>query len=123
MQCMKCGKDTGEGQVFCDGCLAEMEKYPVKPGTHVYIPRRRPVFRRPVYHSIQNEPEEQIRRLRSRIRWLTFWLISALAAAAALGVLVFYLYTEPPPSPSTGQDYNVSETDQGTAGTNGRRIR
>ena len=35
MSCMKCGKEVSEDQVFCPECLAEMERYPVKPGTPV----------------------------------------------------------------------------------------
>lgn len=42
MQCMKCGVEVPEGQVFCDGCLEVMDKYPVKPGTPVNILPRKP---------------------------------------------------------------------------------
>ena len=40
MYCMKCGKEVKENQVFCDACLVIMEKYPVKPGTHIQLPHR-----------------------------------------------------------------------------------
>ena len=40
MSCMKCGKEVSEGQVFCEECLTEMERYPVKPGTPVLLPHR-----------------------------------------------------------------------------------
>lgn len=41
MYCLKCGKETEADNVFCAGCLEVMEKYPVKPGTAVYIPSRK----------------------------------------------------------------------------------
>ena len=43
MSCMKCGKEVSEDQVFCPECLAEMERYPVKPGTPVLLPHRSPI--------------------------------------------------------------------------------
>ena len=41
MYCMKCGREIEDGQAFCGDCLAVMEKYPVKPGTAVILPKRR----------------------------------------------------------------------------------
>ena len=40
MDCLKCGKETEEKNVFCADCLAVMARYPVKPGTPVQLPRR-----------------------------------------------------------------------------------
>ena len=41
MNCIKCGRETTGENVFCQDCLAEMEKYPVEPGTVVLLPRRK----------------------------------------------------------------------------------
>lgn len=38
MNCLKCGREIEEGQVFCNDCLVQMAKYPVKPGTAVQLP-------------------------------------------------------------------------------------
>ena len=38
MSCMKCGRDTQEGQVFCTACREVMAKYPVKPGIAIQLP-------------------------------------------------------------------------------------
>ena len=38
MSCMKCGKDTEDGQAFCAHCLEGMEAYPVKPDAHIQLP-------------------------------------------------------------------------------------
>ena len=40
MACMKCGKDTQDGWMFCAHCLEVMEVYPVKPDTHIQLPVR-----------------------------------------------------------------------------------
>ena len=39
MVCLKCGRETD--QSFCESCRKTMEKYPVKPGTVVILPRER----------------------------------------------------------------------------------
>ena len=41
MNCMKCGRETDDNNVFCQNCLLEMEKYPVQPGSVVLLPRRK----------------------------------------------------------------------------------
>ena len=85
MVCMKCGREAPEGQSFCQDCLLEMEKYPVKPGTVVLLPKRRetaspkkPPRRRTV------SPEEQLRILKKRVRVLTALLVLLLAMLASL---------------------------------------
>lgn len=40
VECMRCGRKTPEKQVFCDACLEEMARHPVKPGSVAYIPPR-----------------------------------------------------------------------------------
>ncbi len=89
MNCLRCGRETAEGQVFCPDCLAEMEKYPVKPGTAVLLPsqsgnaapRRAPKRRAPT-------AEEQLKTLKRRTRLLTALLAVALAAVIGLGVVL-----------------------------------
>ncbi len=40
MQCLRCGREILEGQVFCNDCQKVMERHPVKPHTVVNIPQR-----------------------------------------------------------------------------------
>ena len=40
MNCIKCGVNVPENQVFCDACLSVMDKYPVKPDITVTLPQR-----------------------------------------------------------------------------------
>lgn len=88
MHCMKCGQEIEEDQVFCGDCLAGMEKYPVKPGTAVMLPRVRSVS--PVKKAYSKwrqppTPEEMVVRLKKRVRRLVIlWLVTlALLAAFA----------------------------------------
>lgn len=117
MHCMKCGKDTGGSQVFCGDCLAEMEKYPVKPGTTVYIPSRSRAVHKNQRHPAPIEPEEQLRRMQGKVRWLSAGLLVTLLALAASAVLIVYLYRQPDNPFTTGQDYSVSDTNNPANGT------
>ncbi len=40
MNCLKCGKETKNEQVFCQDCIDSMEAYPVKPNVHIQLPNR-----------------------------------------------------------------------------------
>lgn len=85
MNCMKCGREIEEGQVFCPDCLEEMEKHPVKPGTAVLLPRPRPVS--PVKKAYAKwrqppAPEEMVVRLKKRLRILLLvWLLTLVLLA------------------------------------------
>lgn len=86
MNCMKCGRELEEGQVFCTDCLAEMQKYPVKPGTAILLPHTRSVS--PVKKAYAKwrqppTPEEMVIRLKKRIRGLVLLLLITLALLAA----------------------------------------
>ena len=69
MNCIKCGTKVPEDQVFCNTCLADMEKYPVKPDITVTLPQRKeaPVSRKKSRKRAL-PPEEQLRRVKSKLR-------------------------------------------------------
>ena len=95
-ECMKCGREIDAQQVFCDECLAEMDKYPVKPGVVVMLPRRRsqPVKEKaPRRRQNQIPPEEQVKLLKKRIRiqGIALALVSLLLAAAMYFQISFRL--------------------------------
>ena len=111
MQCMKCGREIAAGQVFCEGCLADMEKYPVKPGTPVHLPPRKaeppvkkaPARRRPTL-------EEQVRSLKKRLWIVSVALTLVLALlAGALYLTVDYI-VENQGKPLPGQNYSSETT-------------
>ena len=88
VNCMKCGREIGEGQVFCDLCLKDMQKYPVKPGIAIQLPHRQesPVLRKTTPKRRQPPtPEEKIQKLKKRVRRLVFlWLLTLLLLAATI---------------------------------------
>lgn len=86
MSCMKCGRETVSEQVFCLDCLAEMEKYPVRPGTVVQLPLRKasPAVKKQPSKKRSVPLEEQVKVLKKRCRMLLMLLILVAAIAAAL---------------------------------------
>ena len=109
MNCMKCGRETPSEQIFCDDCLAEMEKYPVKPGTVVLLPRRRD------YAAIKKTAkrriiplEEQVKILKKRVRYLTITLLVCLLLLAAGGLYMVDHLSKTHFKP--GQNYNSVTT-------------
>lgn len=87
MNCMKCGREVAAGQVFCEACLTEMEKYPVRPGTVIQLPRRREesAVKKP-YARRKTPPtlEEQVKHLRKVCRVLFGLLLIALVLIVVL---------------------------------------
>ena len=94
MSCMKCGRDIEEGHVFCAGCLEVMAKYPVKPGIAVQLPGRKdssPAKKVAVKRRQPPTAEEQMRRLRKKIRNLIIlWLVTLALLAGTIYPTVKY---------------------------------
>ncbi len=109
MNCMKCGISISDQQVFCKDCLKDMERYPVKPNVQVSIPVR-PVStnskkrNRRYRGSVQ---DEQVRRLKFKLRLAHTALIIVLIAFFALaGIMVKYL-SESRTQYNPGQNYST----------------
>ncbi len=84
LNCLKCGREIEEGQVFCNDCLVQMAKYPVKPGTAVQLPSRGSAAVSKKVHSRRRTkaaPEEQLKALKKRIRILSALLVCLCGAA------------------------------------------
>ena len=81
MNCMKCGRETLGENAFCPGCLLEMEKYPVRPGTVVLLPRRKEtsVIKKVSKRHVPTA-EEQILFLRKCVIILTILFVLSLTA-------------------------------------------
>ena len=110
MNCMKCGSEISEDQVFCQHCLSVMEEYPIRRNIHVHLPKRDevetapkrvPKKRRPL------SPEEQISHLRLKVLWLR--LLAAILAflfcvsSAFLGLKLYDDYL----GSQTGRNYTI----------------
>lgn len=109
MYCMKCGREVKEGQLFCDLCLADMAKYPVKPGIAIQLPSRKdsPASKRnPARRRQAPKPEEQIRTLKRRLTRMTvLWLITLSLLLAAIYPTVSFFLGKHLPQP--GQNYTA----------------
>ena len=87
MQCMKCGLEVPDGQVFCGGCLEVMDKYPVNPGTPAHILPRKPVEKTQRKRELSTkELLARQQRINRRLKILVLILAAALAC-----IMVFML--------------------------------
>ena len=86
---MKCGQNISSGQVFCDSCLADMEKNPVAPGTPIVIPNRTNPLPARRSHKIY-KPDEIIQRQRNTIRWMVLIILLLFLAVAATTYAMFH---------------------------------
>lgn len=108
MKCMKCGTGIPSGQVFCEECLTDMEKHPVKPGTPVILPRRDKPTQQKRSRRRTLKPEELIAKLRRAVVWL---MVLCAVLAIALTLCVYMLFNPPAtdnPANLPGQNYGTS---------------
>ena len=108
-KCPKCGRDAAENMAFCAECLAEMEKYPVKPGVVVLLPQHEKPAKVTKRRHTSVPVEEQLIKLKKRVSALALALILALGAAGVLGWMVATDFFEDSPVKLPGQNYS-SET-------------
>ena len=112
MNCLKCGKETVDENVFCAQCQETMAKHPVKPGTVIHLTHREvPLSDKKASAKVREEaPTDQLLQLRKMIRWLiaTITLLSLLLCAAA-GMLI-HTFTEESSIPAIGRNYTTSQS-------------
>ena len=104
MKCIKCGRETD--QTFCEKCRAEMEKYPVKPGTIVLLPKERPANKKPQPRHQATPPEEKLRSQRRTIRRLSRAVAVLLVLLVLTGIAIVQL-VEKSAKPAVGQNYST----------------
>lgn len=116
MSCMKCGRDIEENQLFCSSCLEDMARYPVKPGIAIQLPSRTeaPVSRKAAPKRKQPlTPEEQILRLKKRVRRLVF-LVILLLFLLAVTIYPTVEYFRSLSFPLPGQNYSTITNTEST---------
>lgn len=112
MNCMKCGREIPLGQVFCKDCLADMEQYPIKPGTPV------PLFdqnasvqtKRATNTRKQRKPEEQIIVLKKRIVGLSLTLLAVVLGFSITTAILVHRLEEADKTVTPGQNYSTLDT-------------
>lgn len=110
MNCMKCGTEIPENQVFCDHCLSVMHQYPIKPGAHINLPKRAFAAeepKKPAKKKRTPSPEEQVSILRVKVLRLRLTAaILAFLLCVSCGFLALKLY-EAQTKPATGLNYTI----------------
>lgn len=109
MNCMRCGRETGSGQVFCKECLADMEKYPVKPGTVIQLPKRPAVqaSKRPAPRKRFRKPEDEAAFLKKLNRWLIIALLLITLAFVVVSAIAIHFINKQDISPYIGRNYST----------------
>ncbi len=105
MNCLRCGKPTGHSSVFCETCLQDMEKHPVKPDTAIHLPKRAfaEQVKKPSARKKPLSAEELVPLLRKRNRRLTaFCLLLLVLLGVCAGLLLnSWLQPEEPQTPES----------------------
>lgn len=110
MNCVRCGRETVEDQVFCDLCLGEMEAYPVKPGTAVHIPARTPqddMKKAQTKKKTPLTPSEQVLRLKRKVLRLRILLALMLLICGGLCFVISRAVVELDFQRLLGQNYSI----------------
>lgn len=108
MTCLKCGRETE--QTFCEECLRVMDKYPIKPGTIVQLPReRRSTPKRQELDWTGTNLEAQLANKAKTIRWMWVVLIAQLVLILAMGFMIYNLVLNQGGRP-LGQNYSIITT-------------
>jgi len=114
MNCMKCGRELRNEQVFCARCQTEMTRYPVKPNTVVQLPTRTaapPVKKQPRKPERKSErkPEEIIRHLQRRIHWLGLFLVVVLLLLAVTVNILLHSLNQRDTDQEIGKNYTTQQ--------------
>lgn len=121
MHCLKCGTEIQSPAVFCDRCLADMEKHPVSRETPAVIPPR-PAYNAAKRNRRPPKPEELLAQSRKQQRRLV-WISGILTVLClTLGALLFIVFENWRSQPVIGQNYiaDVAETTAATETTEAR---
>ena len=112
MYCIKCGRETGENQVFCENCLQIMQQYPVKPGAVISLPRRNTPAQEKKAPVLHKEPSaaDQLAQLRSMIRWLTA-IIAVLSVLLSATAVMLIRTLDKQKARTIGQNYTIVGSD------------
>ncbi len=112
MNCVKCGREIGEDQVFCEVCLEEMENYPVKPGTAIHIPSRTPEepAKKHNKRKLILTPSEQVARLKKKVLRLRILAAALLLICGGLCFVVARTVEELDFQRLLGQNYHTEGT-------------
>ena len=112
MNCLKCGKETKDNQVFCEACLASMGQYPVKPDAAIHLPHTQPQpeNKKQTLRRRALSLEEQLAQLKKLVRRL-LWAVAVLLVVLGLtvGMLLHNILSEPETN-TIGRNYTTMDS-------------
>ena len=109
-QCLKCGKTTRETATFCDQCVADMEQYPVKPGTIVHLlPRpKRPEYKTPETYR-EAADRAQLQQAKRTARWLMVLTVILAVLLLISTWMLLQSLNQPTEAPPIGKNYTTTQ--------------
>ena len=111
MNCLKCGRETRPGAVFCTQCQEVMQQYPVKPGAVIHLPNRDTFTsaRKTQSEHWEETSSDQLQQLRKLTRWLTATIaLLSLLLCVATGMLIHAL-NQNATAPAIGRNYTTAQ--------------
>ncbi len=108
MQCLRCGKEIEETEVFCGECVALMAKHPVKPHTVVTIPERNIRDRNQNARKPQRT-EENTNILERSVMQLRLWVCMLTVALLLCIGWISWQELRGDTGPAIGQNYTSIE--------------
>ena len=116
MNCVKCGREIEEDQVFCETCLDEMQQYPVKPDVAIHIPSHKHEEESKKVNTRKKllTPSEQILKLRRKVLRLRILILVLVLLCGCLGYVVARTVEELDFQRLLGQNYHTEETKPAT---------
>ena len=112
MYCLKCGQEIPEKQAFCDSCLTVMEQYPVKPDTHIQLPKRSTpqVIKKAANRKKEPTMKERLARAKKAVQWLSIALAVVVFALSLSITLLIDTIQSKTTDNAIGQNYNTVDT-------------
>ena len=111
MNCMKCGREVADGQVFCPKCLELMAQKPVKPDVVIKLPQRKQAPpKKAAPRKKARSTEEQLLRLKRKNRWMAAIICLLLVVCLFLLSLSIGYFRQLDVQKLLGQNYSTSET-------------
>jgi hypothetical protein len=104
MECLRCGREIEDGQVFCSGCMGVISKSPVKPNTVVTIPERTERVRTAPTRKA-TAVEEDTDHLHRTIMQLRLWVCMLMAALMLCVAFLTWQELSRDTGPAIGQNY------------------
>lgn len=112
MNCLKCGKETAEGQVFCPECQEIMAQHPVKPGTAIHLPQRDLIAQDRRQHDKARDPAnaDTLPQLRRMIHWLTATIAVLSVLLLLTASMLIHILSKDPSVNMIGRNYTTSDS-------------